>query len=61
MKRFYNQAIKSLEVNLMTETLKDIESYVNLLEHEKSVLISELARSGGISSKQLLNRLGFKL
>lgn len=59
MKRFYLSAIASLtESN--RELADDIESYVRYVEHERSVLVSEISRNRSLAGNLLLNRLGYK-
>jgi len=59
MKRFYRAAIKSLKDIGQDENAEDIANYVKYLEHERSVLISELSRAETLSGKELLRRMGY--
>lgn len=59
MKRFYDRAIKSLLEIKQRENADDIDAYVKHVEHERSVLISELSRAGTSCGNKLLKEMGY--
>ena len=59
MKRFYTKSIEVLMSEGKIEVFEDINSYVKLLEHQKSVLINELAKADTHNGNALLKRMGY--
>jgi len=62
MERFYCRAIKALKERdcECDDLVDDIESYVNHLEFQRSLLVDELRKVDTFHSKNLLSRMGYK-
>ena len=57
--RFYISSIKSVAENYSVEAADDIESYVQNLRFERSLLVNELKRANTLGGRELLKELGF--